>query len=200
MKTDLWRQANLSLTDKVMKSCTDKHYTEEQKEKIKYAWMIVFSECEKFMLLLILFGLIGRATDFLWLFLMSSTIHVFVGGSHQKNTGMCFFYSTLFFCGIIYLASVAEMGEKMIAVSTVVYGGVIAICGPVLSSLRGNYGEKKRMRFQINALLMLLIWSEIVAWIPRIRFLFGWMLLFQMADYFGARWKERRKNENIRLR
>lgn len=125
--------------------------SKEDLEKINYSLQSLIGEAIKFILLLVIFTLLGRTSLFLFSMLIFCSIRAFSGGLHFNTAFKCFISSLIIFCLICIIVpslnlSLAKPYYWLIGLLSVV---IIFVQSPRPSHYRPIKDEKRRWTVKI---------------------------------------------------
>ena len=91
--------------EKLVKSMMKFLKTDQQEEivvqKVKYALQVIVSEVEKLIILLMIFGIVGKTLEFLTAYVAVVTIRIYVGGNHVETFFGCVLYTFIMYAFIL---------------------------------------------------------------------------------------------------
>ena len=91
--------------EKLVKSMMKFLKTDQQEEiviqKVKYALQVIVSEVEKLIILLMIFGIVGKTLEFLTAYVAVVTIRIYVGGNHVETFLGCVLYTFIMYAFIL---------------------------------------------------------------------------------------------------
>ncbi len=134
---------------------SDNHYSEVQLEQIKYSLQVILGDISKFLILFLLFTLAGHSMGFLYAYLASMFLRIFVGGNHLKTYLGCLLFSLVYFTVLILVSICLPYGfyDHLLAVS-ILASIILLIIAPRVSSKSGRRFKLKRTR--VKALIFIL--------------------------------------------
>lgn len=193
-------KVNDKLVDKVMKLIRTREVKDEKGVLIvKYALGSIISECEKFIMMLIIFLLCGKCLEFLVVFMALVTLRVFIGGGHRETFLGCFLQSFSIFVVILLLMSYIKIPVMVVLVEYVILFLWIWKVSPIVSPKRPNYSMEQRREFKIKGIIVLTIQVvlsmllqgvilEAVSWVLVVVFVENYICLI------GEKWKKKEGN------
>lgn len=110
--------------------------------KLKYSLGVVIGELSKFSILLILFLVLDKATDFIYCFSVLLVTRTFTGGLHFKTYSGCLTFSGIFFYVTVFLKSNIELDIGIISILFIFSLLITLIFAPIYGNSRPNYSKK----------------------------------------------------------
>ena len=151
-------KVNGRLVDKVIKLIRTREVKDDNGVLIvKYALGSIISECEKFIIMLIIFLLCGKCLEFLVAFMALVTLRVFIGGGHRETFLGCFFQSFSIFVVMLLVMSYIKIPVMVMLIEYVILFFWIWKNSPIVSPKRPNYSKEQRRKFKIKGIIVLTI-------------------------------------------
>jgi len=143
--------------------CRNSELKENDAEKIQYALTAIFNDLSKFIVLLILFSLIGKERYFIFSSIILLSIRGFSGGVHFDTTIKCFAFTALIF---IITSIIAPFYFRTFYVVYYIVAAlsllIITIKSPSPSVNRPIRSEKRRQRLKVLATLFTAAWVVVL--------------------------------------
>lgn len=137
---------------------------EEKLTYIKLHFYIesILSETEKIIVLLILFGIVGKIRSLLLIYIVAILVRRYSGGNHCMTFVACLFYSVIICFGIVVLARALEYVDDFIMCGVVFFHVLIMIMfAPIKSNFRPTLKKEDVIQIKIKGVLGILIVSTL---------------------------------------
>ncbi len=139
---------------------------EELEQKVRYAIVSTLDEVEKFVILCVVFCLVGYAREFIVVMAIIGSIRKYLGGCHMKTTTGCIVLSfTIIFIAI----TIAQNIDVTMTLENIVYIVLLMLIfyeAPI-PSLKGiRYKHTSKLIFKIKALITLMLISRLAFLVP----------------------------------
>lgn len=123
--------------------------------KVKFFLESILGEAEKFILLLIIFGIFGYIADILLIMSVMLLLRPYLSGIHFKKYWVCFGY-TLLICAVSIMSGhILRWNVYFFYISYVLVLTAIIILAPVKSEYRPEYKGRTRIIMKLKAVLSL---------------------------------------------
>lgn len=182
----MWQRFNDKIAHSIMTLLeTEKQGDRKMAVKVQYALQVFLDESEKFLLLILFFGVFYDVKKFLLAFVALGSVRIFLGGSHRKTKMGCLLSSLVNFGLILYLAafytvSVPAMGGLIIFLVWEIF-----MWAPIASPQQLHYSSRQKKKIKKKALLALVFWGGIFSFLPSgMRNVVFWALAFQGMEVF----------------
>lgn len=173
------------------------HFSDLEIARIRYAYISIFSETSKFLLLFFVFYLLHMHTAFLISIGVLLSIRNFTGGIHLDHYTSCLAFTFLFlFLSILLSRYVILSTGLQILIMEI---GVIIVyrIGGVSSDRRPEPSPEKAYLFKMIACVLLIIYIALFLCVKNLPWknLMFWVIVLQITQLAAAKWmKERRKH------
>ncbi len=160
----IWEEHIDKTAEKILSFLETKQGTE--RVYAKYTLKVILSECEKLVLLSIIFAGVGHAVSYLYALITIIFLRMFTGGVHRKSVFGCFLHSFVAFAIIIFMGETYILGENVTYVILGWMSLLIVLVAPIQSANRIHYNQKQRLRFkckEICVVLVILLLHKIVS-------------------------------------
>ena len=121
---------NHLLINKYIKSL-DGDYSDDERDAIAYAAEGILGECEKLLIMAVIFALLHQFIPFVCIFAVFAVLRTNCGGAHMKTFFGCLAYSVILFAGIIYLSP--YISNNIFLLGYVILAITISIKAPIIS-------------------------------------------------------------------
>ncbi len=121
---------NHLLINKYIKSL-DGDYSDDERDAIAYAAEGILGECEKLLIMAVIFALLHQFIPFVCVFVVFAVLRTNCGGVHMKTFWGCLAYSVTLFAGIIYLSP--YISSKVFLSGYMILATTISIKAPIIS-------------------------------------------------------------------
>lgn len=176
-------------------SILSEKYSDYEIARIRYAGICVLSESSKFIIMLLIFSLMGRTKEFIIALLVLLSIRNFTGGIHLKHYISCLCFSIGFLTLIILSASILHIPEL---VQTIIMElGVVLIywIGPISSDSRPEPSKKQKFNYKLFACFVLLFYICLFMFTEKLpcQNLIFWVIFFQIMQLCAAKIIKKRR-------
>lgn len=123
-------------------------FTDLEIKQLHYGVSIIWYECSKFIIMGILFGIMGLLAEYMIAIITLLPIRIFGGGLHFNHYVSCFLFTTFFIACPIFLRDVAmtpESGRLALLALCLV---TTALAGPVTSKKRPLLSHRRYCNFR----------------------------------------------------
>ncbi len=125
--------------------------------KVKYSLEIIIGDLSKFIILFILFLMLGKINDFIYSTLTLLTIRLFTGGLHFSTYKGCIIFSSIFFYTSIFLKNYVVL-NKFILITLFAFSILTVITlAPICGNSRPDYSYKKIRQFKLISVITICI-------------------------------------------
>ena len=173
--------------EKLVKSMMKFLKTDQQEEivvqKVKYALQVIVSEVEKLIILLMIFGIVGKTLEFLTAYVAVVTIRIYVGGNHVETFFGCVLYTFIMYAFI--LAGADYFTPNRYICSGVEILIMISIWNnqKSLPESRILYSQNRLLEFKMKALSVLILQMIITQYLSEsYRAVIMWGFIIQTID------------------
>lgn len=145
---------SLKLLSKLNK---DNHFSNTELKEINYSIMVFVGDSSKFILLWIIFELLGFGEIYLYAFISTTLIRIFIGGLHFSRYLNC-----LCFSGVYYIALIKTnefLSRNMIFVLLSISLLVIMLLAPQLPINSNRLYKLQSKTVKLIALLFIIVYS-----------------------------------------
>lgn len=133
----------------------DNYFTDTQIEQIKYSILAIGGDFSKFLILLVLFTILGYCPEYLYAFFATTILRLYIGGKHYKTYLGCLLFSTAYFSVLIFLTSLPLYQFNLyFIIVTVVSAAVLIYIAPRISK---KSGRKYKVNFYKAKLIIVII-------------------------------------------
>ena len=189
--------------EKLVKSMMKFLKTDQQEEivvqKVKYALQVIVSEVEKLIILLMIFGIVGKTLEFLTAYVAVVTIRIYVGGNHVKTFLGCVLYTFIMYAFIL-------TGADYFIPNRYICGGVEIL---IMISIWNNqkslpesrilYSQNRLLEFKMKALSVLILQMIITQYLPEsYRAVIMWGFIIQTIDVQTAIIQRRKRKDGCK--
>ena len=189
--------------EKLVKSMMKFLKTDQQEEivvqKVKYALQVIVSEVEKLIILLMIFGIVGKTLEFLTAYVAVVTIRIYVGGNHVKTFLGCVLYTFIMYAFI--LTGADYFIPKRYICSGVEILIMISIWNnqKSLPESRILYSQNRLLEFKMKALSVLILQMIITQYLPEsYRAVIMWGFIIQTIDVQTAIIQRRKRKDGCK--
>lgn len=175
-----------------------KDYSELELKRANYVATSFVYEITKLIMLLIIFGLLGRLPDFFICLLFVMPVRIFSGGLHFNHYISCFLFTFVFFAAPIFLLNHIRVSTTVEICSLCTLTAILFFIGPVISKKRPPIKKKAYQKFLTITICFLLV--DIICFLlfPDFpcRTSAYWILILHFLQLFTARiqaWIEKRE-------
>ncbi len=189
--------------EKLVKSMMKFLKTDQQEEivvqKVKYALQVIVSEVEKLIILLMIFGIVGKTLEFLTAYVAVVTIRIYVGGNHVKTFLGCVLYIFIMYAFIL-------TGADYFIPNRYICSGVEIL---IMISIWNNqkslpesrilYSQNRLLEFKMKALSVLILQMIITQYLPEsYRAVIMWGVIIQTIDVQTAIIQRRKRKDGCK--
>ncbi len=173
---DEWRKREL---DKIIQKLLNKlnkddYFTEVQIEQIKYSSLVIWGDTSKFLILLILFSLLGFWQEYLYAFFTTTLLRIHIGGKHYDTYLSCLLFSTGYFSLLIYLTLVfPQQYYSYLLLLAIAIAIVLLLIAPRISNKSGRNLKKNITEIKRNIIVLITTYLVISIIIKEPIFLIG---------------------------
>lgn len=156
----MWQECNEKIADSIMKLLeTEQQDGKNTVAKVRYALLVFLDEGEKFILLLLFFGVFYDGKKFLMAFLVVVSLRIFMGGSHRRTMLGCFLSSLVNFGLILWLAASFIAPVSAAGGLVVLLVWEIILWTPLASPQQLRYTPQQKRRIKEKAFGILGLWG-----------------------------------------
>lgn len=123
--------------------------------KLRYSLELITSDLSKCIILLGLFSILGKTTDYVYSLLALLMIRSFTGGLHFKKYIGCIIFTGFFFCISILLKTHISLNFTILSTLFIFSSFTIFLFAPLCDKSRPNYSNQKRNRFKSISIIIL---------------------------------------------
>ncbi len=189
--------------EKLVKSMMKFLKTDQQEEiviqKVKYALQVIVSEVEKLIILLMIFGIVGKTLEFLTAYVAVVTIRIYVGGNHVETFLGCVLYTFIMYAFIL-------AGADYFIPNRYICSGVEIL---IMISIWNNqkslpesrilYSQNRLLEFKMKALSVLILQMIITQYLPEsYRAVIMWGFIIQTIDVQTAIIQRRKRKDGCK--
>lgn len=189
--------------EKLVKSMMKFLKTDQQEEivvqKVKYALQVIVSEVEKLIILLMIFGIVGKTLEFLTAYVAVVTIRIYVGGNHVETFLGCVLYTFIMYAFIL-------TGADYFIPNRYICSGVEIL---IMISIWNNqkslpesrilYSQNRLLEFKMKALSVLILQMIITQYLPEsYRAVIMWGVIIQTIDVQTAIIQRRKRKDGCK--
>jgi accessory gene regulator B len=139
----------------------DNYFTDIQLEQIKYALQVILGDLSKFLILLTLFTLMNHGLEFLYAYVATFLLRIYIGGKHFDTYFSCLLFSLVYFSVLILLTTLVRPEYLIyLLLLTTVFALVLLIIAPRVSKRSGRNFKMKRSK--VKTIIFLLITLYII--------------------------------------
>lgn len=189
--------------EKLVKSMMKFLKTDQQEEiviqKVKYALQVIVSEVEKLIILLMIFGIVGKTLEFLTAYVAVVTMRIYVGGNHVETFFGCVLYTFIMYAFI--LAGADYFTPNRYICSGVEILIMISIWNnqKSLPESRILYSQNRLLEFKMKALSVLILQMIITQYLPEsYRAVIMWGVIIQTIDVQTAIIQRRKRKDGCK--
>lgn len=124
--------------------------------KLKYSLEIIYNDLSKFLILLIIFSILGKTVDFIFSSLILLMIRPFTGGLHFTTYKGCIIFSGIFFYLSILLKNNISLNSTIVIISLIFSLLVIILFAPITHKSRPKYSKEKKRQFKLISIIFIL--------------------------------------------
>ena len=181
---DLWCEGNEKIALRLLKILSTEDLCDEKKTiKVKYALQVILNETEKFILLLLIFGVARKLEEFLIILLALCTLRSFIGGIHCRTVLGCFLFSLFSFAIVTILAETILLQEFVICVIFLIALVWVWLSAPIPSPGRPVYSSERRMLFKAKALTVIVVLCSAGRLLSgNVENVIAWSVVYQSLD------------------
>lgn len=174
------------------------HFSDLEIARIRYAYISIFSETSKILLLFLAFYLLHMHTEFLVSVAILLSIRNFTGGVHLDHYISCLAFTFTFLLCAILLSRhiVLSAGSQVLTMAA----GAIAVyrIGGVSSDKRPEPSPKKGFIFKMTACFLLVIYIVLFLCVKNLPWknLMFWVIVLQITQLAAAKCIKERRTHN----
>lgn len=157
------------MLDKYIKLCLyklnkDNHYSDIQLEEITYSIKVISGDISKFIILITLFSLLHYQFEFLYAFITTALLRIYIGGKHLKTYHGCLLFSSIYFSILIILSKFLAFEYKQhILLISIVSIIILLLIAPQISRKSGR--KCKKNRYHIKLIILVLVTLYLIIFI-----------------------------------
>jgi accessory gene regulator B len=166
--------------------------------KIEYAAEIFKNEFVKFIVMAILFFVIGKFPLYIFALAILLPVRVFSGGLHMKTKMACFLFSLLIFVLAICILPLLRIPVWAVLATLLVAIAAILFCSPIATEKRPIKSTKRYRALKIRSVVFALLSGTILVLLfaqAEINYFIvgAWMLIMHSLQLFAAWLRDRKK-------
>lgn len=139
----------------------DNHFTEIQLEQIRYSILAIGGDLSKFLILLVLFSLLGHCPEYLYSFFTTTLLRVYIGGKHFNTYLGCLTFSTMYFSLTIFLTTLmTSQYYQYLLLLSIISAVVLLVIAPRISKKSGR--NFKINIYKVKLIILFLVTLYIV--------------------------------------
>lgn len=138
--------------------------SDNEKEYVYYSLDVVLNSIAKTIIIMIPFLVMGSMSSFIFILLVVISTRNFIGGLHFNTFWSCTGFSTFYFLLVWLMSSTYSLSRTLNIISIIAVLLITVIIAPVISKNRPTYSKKKRLRFKIVGITIMVI-LFIFSWI-----------------------------------
>lgn len=187
---------NQRIAERYTADCIKKgeNLTELQMDKVKYAMMVILNEVEKFLMLTVMFAILGEIKIYIISLAVVLSVRFTIGGYHRKTFWGCFFFSLCFLSVVIMMTKFISLPDIFPIMIFLLYCVFIALKAPILPEYRPEPDDKRKKKLKVYACIIMGVWLAFceITTDGTIRGCIEWTLLLQLSEILvvegGKKW------------
>jgi accessory gene regulator B len=136
-------------------------FEEYQLYEIRYAILSILGDLSKLIFFLILFYLSGNLLFFIYAFIATTLLRIFIGGYHFKTYLSCLIFSTIYYSSLLFLCSI--MSTQSIVYLLPIFSILLIILTPQVSENKKSALTTKKIISKSFTFLLVLIYILLFA-------------------------------------
>lgn len=137
----------------------DNLFTDIQLEQIKYSILAIWGDLSKFLILLVLFSYFGYCFEYLYAFITTSILRVFIGGKHFNTYSGCLAFSSFYFFTLILFVELFYKYDEIILILLIPSTAILMLIAPFISKKSGRNYKVNIYKAKLIILFLVLAYS-----------------------------------------